>query len=473
MTDPIQSSRRICEFFAEICRIPHPSFYCDGIRAFLKKTALTYNLEYRQDAVGNVRLDRKKSDHSQAVILQSHMDMVPQSDDPDFDFTTQSIEFEEINGVLRSKGCRTTLGADNGIGMAASLTALTDGDLSGMPLAALFTVDEETSMIGANNIDPEFLAGAALFNLDSEDWGEITIGCAGGCRFSSSIAVNQQDVPENFTGIKVRIAGLKGGHSGADIHLNRGNSILMMLEIISHAKIAVSELSGGNLSNAIPREAEFTGAVENFESLAKFIAEYKEKIIKTFDVDENFDIILEKLEKPPLQYISNSAYLAEYIRKCPCGVISMSDQYNCVGTSCNFAIINGNTNSIDMLFFARSIFNKDCQDLVDKFISYFGKLQATTVIKDTYPSWESSLSEDFLQETRKIFRNLFHSECDIKCIHAGLECGLFQSKNDKIPMLSFGPTIRNPHSPSEELEISTLKDFYKFLCAMIENVLKK
>ena len=277
-----QSTLRIYEFFAEICKIPHPSYHCENIRKYLQQTALRHNLKYREDNAGNVRLDRKSGDYASAIAMQSHMDMVPQSVDPDFDFTVNGIEFEETNGVLRSKGCKTTLGADNGIGMAASLAAMTDENLEDLQLSAIFTVDEETGLTGAMNIDPEFLQCRALFNLDSEEWGELTTGCAGGAHTTTRIPMQKQQTPSDCTaGVRVAISKLKGGHSGTDINLNRGNAVLMILDYISESCAKVSAIKGGNLANAIPRSAEFTGAVHDFERLLKFTENFEKTSAKT------------------------------------------------------------------------------------------------------------------------------------------------------------------------------------------------
>ena len=296
MNDYQQSVNRIYEFFADICRIPHPSSYCGNIRKYLKQTAARHNLQYREDSAGNVRLDRRNAVYNETILLQSHMDMVPQSIDPDFDFTTQSIEFEQVGGVLRSKGQKTTLGADNGIGMASSLAAMIDEDLKDVPLCALFTVDEEIGMHGAKNINPEFLECRTIFNLDSETWGTFIIGCAGGNRLISRIPMKKQLMPQDcITPVKVSCRGLKGGHSGVDIHLNRGNAILILLDFISESCVHVSTIHGGTLGNAIPRDAEFTGAVKDFETFVAFAEKYSEKIKKEFDTFEDFAIVIEKL----------------------------------------------------------------------------------------------------------------------------------------------------------------------------------
>lgn len=474
MNDPHQSARRIYEFFAEICKIPHPSYYCDGIRKYLKEIALVHNLHYREDTAGNVRLDRKNSDFPAAIALQSHMDMVPQSNDPDFDFTTMSIEIEETDGILHSKDRRTTLGADNGIGMATALTAMLDSDLKDYPLCAIFTVDEETGLTGAKDISPEFLECRALLNLDSEEWGEITIGCAGGARIKTKIPVRKSDIPSDYTaGVRIRCTGLKGGHSGTDINLNRGNAILLLLDFIVRSNAAVSEIKGGTISNAIPRSAEFTGAVKDLESLEKFAAEFKAEVKQKYDAPEEFDIAIEQLDFIPPQIIENFTAVAGLIQNAPNNVISVNEKLDCVETSNNTAIIHGDINNIELLMTLRSIHDSERIKWCGIIREYFSDANAESIIDDEYCAWESGNSPELVQTASDVFKELFNRQCIIKTIHAGLECGLFQAKNSTLPMISFGPTIRNPHSPSEELEIATLKDFYKFLTFLIKNILKK
>lgn len=474
MNDLQQSTRRIYEFFAGICKIPHPSYHCEGIRKFLKQTAEKHNLKYREDGAGNVRLDRKNGDFASAIALQSHMDMVPQSVDPDFDFTVRSIEFEEVNGILRSKDCRTTLGADNGIGMAASLCAMTDENLEDLPLCAIFTVDEETGLTGAMNIAPEFLECRALFNLDSEEWGELTTGCAGGAHTTTRIPVQKQTTPQECTaGIHVSCHNLKGGHSGTDINLNRGNAILILLDYISKSGVEVSTIKGGNLANAIPRSAEFTGAVQDFDKLLTFTEKFKENVRRTFDVPSDFDITVEKLDEPPTGVIDNFGHIALFLKSIPSGVIAVDEALECVATSNNMAIIKGDTNTIEILMSQRSIRNIDRERLSSDIADRFAKIGGETVTDAEYSAWESTTSAQFLKLATDTYKELFNAECKVKIIHAGLECGLFQEKNPQLPMLSFGPTIRNPHSPSEELELATLKDFYNFLAVLAKKILKK
>ena len=474
MNDPQQSVRRIFEFFAEICKVPHPSYHCDNMREFLKHTAVTRNLQYREDDAGNIRIDRKNADYSQAVALQAHMEMVPQSTEIDFDFTTQAIEFEEIGSVLRSKGQKTTLGADNGIGMATALAAMLDEDLKDIPLCAIFTVDEEVGMIGARNINKEFLDCRAIFNLDSETWGDIIIGCAGGTRINTYIPLTKQKTPSGCScGIKVYCKGLKGGHSGVDIHLNRGNAILILLDFISESSVYVSSLRGGTLPNAIPRDAEFTGAVQNIEELKKFAAEYSLKIRKTFDTFDDFEIVIEELENIPEYCIENFGQTARFITNAQYGVIAVAEDYGCVATSNNLAIAEGGCDFLRLVMSLRSIFNQDKAALTRSVAEYFTRIGGKNEIIEGCPAWESSNPPEFLKMLSDTFNELFNTSPEIKYIHAGLECGLFGSVKPDIPIISFGPTIRFPHSPSEELELATLKDFYIFLANILQKLLKK
>lgn len=474
MNNQEQSVRRIYEFFADICKIPHPSFHCEQIRKYIEHTAMIHGLEYREDAAGNVRLDRKNSIYSQAIALQAHMDMVPQSSDPDFDFTVQPIEIETVNGILQSKNQKTTLGADNGIGMATALTAMIDEDLKDIPLCAIFTVDEESGMHGAKNIDQAFLECKAIINLDSETWGDIIIGCAGGMRLESKIPMQQQPLPANCRfGVKVSCKGLKGGHSGVDIHLNRGNAILIMLDFISESCAKVSTIKGGTLPNAIPRSAEFTGAVSDFERFKKFAEEYSLKIRKEFDTFDDFAIEVELLDRPPEYCIENFGHTALFLKSTRYGVVAENECRGCVATSNNFATLRGDTNSLDLLISIRSISNIDRANLTRTMAEHYAKIGGENIITEGCPVWESTTSADFLNMLSDTFRELFDRECEIKYIHAGLECGYFQSKTENIPIVSFGPTIHNPHSPSERFELATLKDFYEFLSKVLQNILKK
>lgn len=468
------STRRIYEFFAEICKIPHPSGYCENIQKYLKRTAEIHNLVYREDSAGNVRLDRRNANFAEAVALQSHMDMVPQSVKSDFDFTANSIEFEEVNGMLQSKNQETTLGADNGIGMAAALAALTDKTLSDIPLCAIFTVDEEVGMVGAHNIEIEFLKCQALFNLDSETWGTFYIGCAGGNRLTSTIPVKKQLMPQTCKhGIKVSCHGLKGGHSGVDIHLNRGNAILILLSFIIESGVNVSSLQGGTLGNVIPANAEFTGAADDLEELKQFAQKFSENIKKNYDTFDDFNIVVTELENIPEYCIEDFGHIAIYIKSAQYGDIAESEDYGCVATSNNLASIHGNTDNIELLMTQRSIFNADKAKLTASLAEHFAKIGGENQITPGCPAWESSNSPEFMQMISDTYFSLFAKKPEIKYIHAGLECGLFQSKNPNIPIISFGPTIISPHSPSEQLDIATLNKFYDFLVNILQKILKK
>lgn len=473
MIDIQKSNSRIYEFFAAICKIPHPSSHCDGIRAFLKHTAETHGLICREDAAGNVRIDRKNQNFSEALLMQSHMDMVPQSVDGKFDFVNMPIKFEESDGFLYSKDRQTTLGADNGIGMAISLAALIDEGLADLPLAALFTVDEETGLTGAANIDSNMLDCCAIFNLDSEHLGDIIIGSAGGIQLQSVFTPAAGQMPSGLVPVKVTFSGLKGGHSGGDINLNRGNAILMMLDFIIESGVEVSSLCGGNLANAIPRFAEFTGAAIDIDKLKEFAASFSSKMISQYDTFENFSVNVSEYEQPIDSCVDNAAEFFSAIRNKPYEVIAVDEARKCVKSSSNLAIIKGNANRIEITLSIRSLLTAEINDIVHKFADDFESLGADNIISDGYDAWESSVPEEMLDQFRTVYRQLFNQDCTIKCIHAGLECGLFQSKAPGIPIISFGPTIHDPHSPSESLDLASVKNFYIFLCTMFEKILKK
>ena len=474
--------QRLWKEFDAITRIPRPSKKEGKIIAYLQEFGKKHNLETRTDAAGNVLICKpatKGYEDKPTVILQSHMDMVcEKNNDTVHDFENDPIQTYVDGEWLKAKG--TTLGADNGIGMAAELAILASDDLKHPALECLFTVDEETGLTGAFAIDPNLLKGQLLINLDSEDDGQFFIGCAGGIDTTVTFTYKKEEMPEGLYYFTINVSGLKGGHSGGDIHLNRGkaNKILnrFMWQVAQKTELRISSICGGNLRNAIAREASAVCAVptdfkhELTIMLNKFAAEIEGELSIS---DPGVKIAIDSCNKPEYMIDKETAHKLIYsIYACPHGVLRMSDDMpGLVETSTNLAAIKmQGDNEILITTSQRSSTESSKRDAAYMVESVFVLAGAKATHGDGYPGWKPNPKSPIANIVADTYEKLFGKKAIICAIHAGLECGLFLEKYPHLDMVSVGPTMVGVHSPDEKLHIGDTEKFWKLLTHVLENI---
>lgn len=473
----------IWSYFHEITQIPRPSKKEEKILAYLLDFAKEHNLEAKQDKAGNVLITKeatKGKENIPTVILQSHVDMVCEKNaDIEHDFDNDPIETVIEGDWLKAKG--TTLGADNGIGVAAQLAVLASKDISHGKIEALFTIDEETGLTGAFALEQNFMTGKILLNLDTEEEGEIYIGCAGGKGTKAYFKYKPKETPKNYFWFKVEVKGLKGGHSGSDIDHGLGNANKILNRFLfqfidKEYKLVLSEIDGGNLHNAIAREAYAIGGVKSKHKetvrvkLNNLLAEIQEELKHT---DANVNITLESTDTP------KKVIGAKKVRKlvlalyaCPHGVVEMSkDIPGVVETSTNLASVKmREDNIIEVGTSQRSLTESSKHDIVNMVSSVFKLAKAKVVNSEGYPGWKPNPDSEVLKVAKNEYKNLYKKLPEVKVIHAGLECGLFLEKYPELDMISIGPTIRNAHSPDEKAEIASVGKWWDYFVKLLENM---
>lgn len=471
----------IWKYFEEILKVPRPSKKEEKIIAYIESFAKLKKLKYKKDSAGNILISKKASEGNEnktTTILQSHMDMVcEKNSDSNHNFETDPIQSYIDNGWIKAKG--TTLGADNGIGMAAQLAILDDESLIHGPLECLFTVDEETGLTGAFRLENDFFTGKILLNLDSEDEGELFIGCAGGMDTTIHIPFNKEPADKKSIAYKVTILGLTGGHSGDDINKGFGNSNKILSRLLWNAGnnfgIRMFDFQGGNLRNAIPREAFalITIRPQDETKLKEYILQFSEIIKNELQVsDPNFELKTEPVTYPEFVIdIDDQNRLLNSLHGCPNGVFRMSDNMpGLVETSSNLASVKIANDKVHIVTSQRSSINSAKKNGSDMIKAQFSLPEAEIIQTDNYPGWAPNTSSEILNITKKSYKDIFGTEPIVRAIHAGLECGLFLQKYPELDMISFGPTIRGPHSPNERLEIITVDKFWKLLLEVLKNI---
>jgi dipeptidase D len=469
-------------YFEEICGVPRPSKKEEKIRKFLLDFAAQNNLEAKTDKIGNVLIFKpaaKGMEGAPTVILQTHMDMVcEKNSDKVFDFDNDPIEPVIVEGWVKAKG--TTLGADCGIGIAAQMAVLTSDNIKHGPIECLITVDEETGLSGAFELKPGFLNGNILLNLDSEDEGEIFIGCAGGIDTLANFTYTQKAVNKDSVAFRVGVSGLLGGHSGDDIHKNRGNAIKILTRFLwnisKQTEIGLANFDGGNLRNAIAREAfaVITVSGEKADFVKKEFGAFEKKMKIEFQQNEpSLKVVLESMDLPEAviddlsrEHLLNSVYA------CPHGVLEMSTRMNgMVETSTNLASVKFvEGNRITVTTSQRSEIESRKYMAADMVEAVFKLAGAEVSHTDGYPGWTPNPDSEILRTTVESYKRIFGNEPIVRSIHAGLECGLFLQKYPNLDMVSFGPTIRGAHSPDERLDIETTNKFWIHLVDVLENI---
>lgn len=476
----------IWNYFHQITQIPRPSKKEERVLAYLLDFARQHNLEAKQDKAGNILITKPATpgkENVPTVILQSHVDMVcEKNSDVTHDFDNDPIETIIDGDWIKAKG--TTLGADNGIGVAAQLALLAADDISHGKIETLFTVDEETGLTGANMLDKDLLTGSILINLDTEEEGEIYIGCSGGKGTKAYFKYKEKDVPKNYFWFKVQVKGLRGGHSGSDIDkkLANANKILTrFLHSITRKKygMLLSEIGGGNLHNAIPREAyALLGVKEKYKEdirvkINTFLAQVQDEYKHT---DPGLNIQLESTQIPSKVINKKTTRkLISALYACPHGVIGMSHEIpGLVETSTNLAAVKMIDNQlIEVGTSQRSSVESQKDYVVNMVSSVFELAGAKITHNDGYPGWQPNPDSDILKHAQKEYEALFGKSPKVKAIHAGLECGLFLEKYPHLDMISIGPDMTDVHSPDEQMKISSVPKFWDFLVKILENMPEK
>ncbi len=469
--------------FYELTRIPRPSHHEEQVQQFVFDFGKSLGLETIKDEAGNVIIRKPATpgmEKRKGVILQGHLDMVPQKNsDKDHDFAKDPIETIIDGEWVRANG--TTLGADNGIGVAAAMAVLASKELVHGPVEALFTATEETGMDGAEGLKAGMLRGDILINMDSEDEGELYVGCAGGEDAGITFSYTEVPVPAESISFKLNVTGLKGGHSGLDINLGRGNANKIFFRLLKEAhKVCgarLASISGGNLRNAIPREAFGVLIVpySTADKLVGLIAGLTTIIKRELSATEpTLKIELAKTEMPAGLIDENTQVrLTHAVVACPNGVIRMSDSMpGLVETSTNLAIVKSDsgTKTVTLACLMRSSVDSAKADLGSRMESVFTLAGAEVKLSGGYPGWKPNMESPILKTMLKVYNDKFGRIPEIKAIHAGLECGILGGTYPNWDMISFGPTIRFPHSPDEKVNIESVAKFWDYLVETLKNI---
>ena len=467
--------------FNKLCSVPHPSHHLEKITKVIVDFGKEHGLETIVDKAGNIIIRKPATpgrENAIPVVLQAHMDMVPQkNNDKVHNFETDPIEPMIDGEWVRANG--TTLGADNGIGVAAGMAILESKDIQHGPLGLFVTADEETGMYGAFGMEPGTLKGNILLNLDSEDFGELYVGCAGGVDANISWKYQGVAAIADDVALKVTIKGLKGGHSGLEINCGRANANKLLFrflkEVISLYEARLAKVEGGNMRNAIPREAYAVISVpsEEVENIKKLVEEYCDLFNKEYSITENkIEVLCEEIEMPELiipEEIQDD--LVNAITGCPNGVFRMIPAIpDTVETSMNLSIIEADATDISVKCLLRSSVDSKKEELASMVESVFTLAGAKVEFSGSYSGWNPNLDSTILNTMKEVYKQEFGEEAAVKVIHAGLECGILGAIEPKLDMVSFGPTIRHPHSPDEKINIESVGKFWKLLVATLEHL---
>lgn len=467
--------------FEEICKIPHPSRKEEKIAQYIVSFAKKNNLESTRDEFGNVVIRKPATPGKEnliPVVMQGHLDMVAEKNsDVSHDFDKDPIQCYVDGDWVKAKG--TTLGGDNGIGVAAALAIMESKDLEHGPIEALFTLDEETGLFGAQALKPGFLSGKILLNLDSEEDGALYIGCAGGQNTFVKFRFNQKDVPAKTTALEIKVVGLKGGHSGLDINTGRGNAIKLMTRLLHELNytfgIRLVSINGGSKHNAIPRETfSVIRVAKKFaaETLA-FIERYN-KIVQaeSATVEPTLTVTAsETKSKSKVMDKTTTKNLIDSLYAVPNGVIKMSaDIPGLVETSTNLAVVVTKGKAVEVTLSQRSSVESEKHDIANSIAAFFKLAKAEVIQGDGYPGWKPDINSPVLVTMKNVYHQMYGNEPAVKAIHAGLECGIIKERYPDMDMISFGPTLMDVHSPDEKILISTVDKFWNLLAAVLKNI---
>jgi dipeptidase D len=471
----------VWSYFSDITKIPRPSKHEEKIAAYLIDFAKKHKLASKKDETGNILITKpatKGMENKKMVCLQSHMDMVCEKNkDKKFDFNKDAIQAYIDGEWVTADG--TTLGADDGIGIATQLAILAAGDIQHGPLECLFTVDEETGLSGAFGLKPGFLKSDILLNLDSEDDGQVFIGCAGGRETSAKLWFTKELVPDWNLPYKIVVTGLKGGHSGDDINKGLGNANKILNRVLYKATqsygIRLHDFNGGNLHNAIAREAEAVVLINQAirDKFLKLVDEFNASLKKEMKTTEP-DLMIRAFEVERPYYVidkSSQNNLINALYACPHGVIQMSrDIPDFVETSTNLASVKTQEDSFLFTTSQRSSVESALDDVVNMVTAVFKMAGADIDVSEGYPGWTPNPKSEIMEISKQAYVKLVGSEPDVLAVHAGLECGLIGEKYPEMDMISYGPELQGVHSPDERIHIQSVEKFWKWTLEILKSI---
>ncbi len=476
-----EKTKEILKWFEEISKIPRCSKHEEKIIAWLQNWAKEHGFESKTDKVGNIVIKipgSKGYENAPIVVIQGHVDMVcEKTPDSDHDFTKDPIKFVYEGEWLTAD--KTSLGADNGIALAMALTLALDKEAKHPPLELLFTVDEETGLTGATALEPGFIEGKILLNVDSEDEGYFTVGCAGGINTYLSLPVNFEAKKDNCKAFVLKATGMKGGHSGIDIDKEKANAIIILgrtLNFLRELDLRIADIKGGTAHNAIPRDSHAVVFINsNYIDKVKEIIKEAEKTFKIEfkNTDPDITITLEESENNYDKYLTkeDNNKLIDFILAIPHGVAAMStDIKGLVETSNNFASIEIKDNEVKVLTSQRSSIVSRLQALTYK-IEAIAKIAGGNAHSgDGYPPWQPNMDSPLLKQCVNIYKGLYSKDPVVEVIHAGLECGIIGDKYPEMDMISFGPTLLYPHSPDEKINVPSIGKVWDFMLKLLEEI---
>lgn len=475
--------RAVWTAFAELNAVPRPSKREEQVQAFAVQLGESLGLDTAKDAVGNVRIIKPASPGMEAaptVVIQAHLDMVcQQNEGTGHDFDKEGIDMYTEDGWVKARG--TTLGADNGIGVAFAIATLRSSEMIHPAIEVLFTSDEETGMTGALGLETGWIKGKYLLNIDTEDDRELTIGCAGGIDVTARGKASYRPAPvEGPMGFRLTVKGLTGGHSGMDIHLGRGNANLLMMRLLRdlerEACILITQVEGGNLRNAIPRECQATIVMGQAhvalleDALSPMVAALKKEYAST---DPQMEIYLEPLGASNSMVLAAQAQtdIIQAIAASPAGILRMNpDVDGLVQTSNNVARISISPNGIEVLCLTRSSSESEKMDAAQRLAGLYKMAGLETSFAGSYPGWEPAPGGTLASLMHESYVELFQEEPHVNACHAGLECGIIGERCPGMEMISFGPNIRGAHSPDERVEIASVQKSWQYFVDVLKRL---
>ncbi len=478
-----EKTREILNIFEQISTVPRCSKHEEKFSQWLEQWAADKGFAVRKDGAKNMIIKVPATtgfENTPGIVVQGHMDMVcEKTEDSDHDFSTDSIRFIYDEGWL--KAYKTTLGADNGIGIALGLALAVDPDLFHPPLELLFTVDEESGLRGADAMATGFLEGKILLNVDSEEEGVFTIGCAGGQDTRINLVLNYEQIPKDFSIYRISALGMRGGHSGIDIHKHRASANKILARALHFIKSSVDfriiSLKGGTTHNAIAREAEATLAFRpsHFSQTQNMLSEFEQILRNEYAKTEaSLTLSLNRVESKAVDGVAltqeDSNKVIQLLLALPHGVAEMSaDIEGLVETSNNLATVVIKDQSLQILTSQRSSVMSRLAEITSQVEAAAALASAETKNENSYPAWQPNIASPLLKRCQEVYKNLFGKDAEVQIIHAGLECGIIGSKHEDMNMISFGPTIKDPHSPDEKLYIPSIKKVWALIVALLES----
>ncbi|MDA3881941.1 MAG: aminoacyl-histidine dipeptidase [Bacteroidales bacterium] len=469
----------VWKHFEKICSIPHPSHHETQILAYLLEFAKTQNLKTYQDSAGNIIVTKnahKGFESCETIALQAHVDMVPQKNhNIEHDFTRDPIKPYALEGWVSAEN--TSLGADNGIGLACILAILESDTITHGPIEALFTVSEETGMTGAYALETEKLEARYMINTDTEDEHDITIGCAGGIDGNFICPIKHESCPKDALSFIIEIQGLTGGHSGFEIMYERANAAKLICELLSvlclNHSASLAHIEAGNMRNAIPRNARahIVCSLAQKEKIVSYIQSFAQTIAKRFsETDCNISCTATEHELPKKIISTQSTHsFLQAVSSCPNGVISFEKEINTVRTSTNLSIIQTHNKDIEINCLLRSSNTQEKTELALVMQHIFNIFSIEAHFEGDYPAWEPQADSKIASLVQKAYDKCTDTKPTLQVVHAGLECGIIQKKYPNIEYISIGPNIRGPHSPDEKVEIRSVAQFWNILLYILEH----